>query len=138
MEIELDAADGPVSVLGNDDIDDILIRRVRFGAVFAIEEHHDVGVLFDGSRFAQVGEFRHLVGARFDGARELRECENGNVKFASELLKSSGYFGNFLDAIVAASPAASFHELEIIDNDESELVLRLEPPRHGAHLHDID
>ena len=138
MEVELDATDGTVSVFGDDDVDNVFVGRVGFGAVFAVEEHDDVGVLFDRTRFAQVGELRHLVGARFDGARELGEREDGDIEFAGELFESAGYFGNFLDAVVAASSAAPFHELEVVDNDEPELMFRLEAARHGAHFHNID
>ena len=138
VEIELNATDRTVSVFGDDDVDDVFVGSVGFGAVFAVEEHDDVGVLFDRARLSQVGKFRHLIGARFDGARELGEGENGNIEFSGELFETAGYFGNFLDTVVAVSSAATFHELEIVDDNESEFVFRLEAARHGAHFHDID
>jgi hypothetical protein len=55
----------------DDDVNDVLVRRIRFHPVFPIEEHDDVRILFDRTGFAEIGEFRDLVRAGFDGAGKL-------------------------------------------------------------------
>jgi len=64
----------------------------------AIDEQNDVGVLFDRSRFTQVGELRALVVAVLDLAGELRQCHDRYREFLGQRLEAHGDFGNFLHA----------------------------------------
>lgn len=137
LEVELDLADGTVSVFGDDDVHDVFVRGVGLVAILAREEHHDVCVLLDGSRFAEIGEFRDLILTGFDTSRELREGDDRDIEFARELLEAAGNFGNFLYSVVSAA-AASLHELQVVDDDDAEVVLGLEAARHGAHFHDVE
>ena len=137
LEVERDFADGAVTVFGDEDIDDVFVRSVGFDAVFAVEEEHDVSVLFDGTGFAEVGEFGHLVLAALYSTRELGECDDRDIEFAGELLQSAGDLGNLLHAIVAPT-ATTLHQLQIVDDDEAEFVFGLEAACHSAHLHNID
>lgn len=56
VEIEGHAADGAISVFSDVDFDDVFVGRVGFFAIFAVEEHDNVGVLLDGTGFAQIAE----------------------------------------------------------------------------------
>lgn len=47
VEVELDSADGAVTVLGDDQIGDILSLGFRVIVRFAVDEHNDVGILLD-------------------------------------------------------------------------------------------
>jgi len=51
------------------------------------DEHDDVGILFDGARFAQVGKQWPFVLALFDRARELRKGHDGTAKLAGQVLE---------------------------------------------------
>src|SRR5690349_13193234 len=57
-------------------------RRLAAGEIILLaeDEHHDVGVLLDRARFAQVREHRPLVVALLDGARELGERDDRDVE----------------------------------------------------------
>ena len=79
QEAQIDIRDRTVTVLGDDDLGHtrrrhtvlVLIDTVIFGTM---DESHDVGVLLDGSRFAQVrklGAFR--TAAQLRSTAQLRE-----------------------------------------------------------------
>src|SRR5688572_29794332 len=70
-EGEIDLANGPVSLFRYDDLGNALARRIRVIDFVAVNEKDQVGVLFDGARFAQVGHHRPLVLARVDAAIQL-------------------------------------------------------------------
>jgi hypothetical protein len=54
----------------------------RHHIIFLAEhEQHNVRVLLDRARFAKVRELRALVFSAFDSAAELRERDDGDVKF---------------------------------------------------------
>src|SRR5690606_20892077 len=65
-ELELDAADGTVSVLCDDNIVHTLSGQSLFVdsnlvVLRTIKEHDDISVLFDGTRLTQVRQLRPLV-----------------------------------------------------------------------------
>ena len=68
---------------------------------WTVDEGHDVGILLDGARFAQIGEFGELyfLGARFDGSVELREGDDGYVEFFGEGFKRAGDAAYFLFSV---------------------------------------
>ena len=77
QKIERDAAGGAVALFGDDEL--------RFGALLegkifvafvlarAVDENHEIGILLDGTGFAEVGEKRALVFAALVLPRELRQ-----------------------------------------------------------------
>ena len=86
MNVRLMSPVGPLRLLGDDHFDDALVlaRFVQFGAV----QHHDgVGVLFDGARFAQIGQARPMVLAVFRAAVDLGQGDDGNVQLAGQELE---------------------------------------------------
>ncbi len=55
-------------MLGDNDLGYILLDRIFFILVRAIDEHDDIGILLKRAGFAQVGEHRALVRALLDRA----------------------------------------------------------------------
>src|SRR5215471_12080285 len=89
-------ADRSVALLADDELGapgdgiPIFVRRVRpFVDLGAVDEHHEVGVLLDRARLAQVGELRALVLRRalFRRARELRERHHRYIELLRERLE---------------------------------------------------
>ena len=140
-EGEFDVVAGAVALLGDDDdgfvefigvgVHPFLVAAVHDG--FAVQEHDDVGILLDAAGFAEVaGAGEALFG--FAGAIELREAEDGDVEFAGEGFDAAGDRGDFLLAVVGL--AGGFHELEVVDGDEFDVVLELEAAGLGAEVHE--
>ena len=138
LEVEIDGVDRAVAVLGDDDFCLVLVLGVLVVIVLAVEKHDDVGVLLKGAGLAQVGEHRPLDLARFDGARELRERDDRHVELARERLQGTRDLGDLLLAVVAVLVRPALHELQVVDDDEVEAVLRLEAARLRAQVHDRD
>src|SRR5207249_10039006 len=65
---EPDRARRTVAVLGNVDLGQRTVLRLCVVDLVAVDEHDDVGVLFEGARLAQVGQQRPLVGALLEPA----------------------------------------------------------------------
>ena len=53
-EDQLHTADRSIAVLGDDDLGDVLLRRILLILVGTINEHDDVSILLDRTRFAKV------------------------------------------------------------------------------------
>src|ERR1035441_8511247 len=69
LEGQLDEAGGAVALFGDDEFGDAFeVGIVLFVDLFAEDEGHDVGVLLDGSGFAQVGELRTMVASAAFGS----------------------------------------------------------------------
>src|SRR5260221_13692246 len=157
LEAQLDRADRAMALLGDDDFgepgDALDILRPAVAAVvelvvglvrpahrlgtadivfLAEDEHDDVGVLFDRARFAEVGQHWPLVLAVLDRARELRQRHDRDVELLGDALETAGNLRNLLHAVLGAAPIpVALHELEVIDDDEVEPFLPLEPPCTG-------
>src|SRR4051794_24658147 len=61
QERELELARRAVSVLGDDDLRNALALGIRVVVLVAVDEHHQVGVLFDLAALPEVREDRSLV-----------------------------------------------------------------------------
>ena len=69
VEVELDLAHWAITVLGNDEIGDILeLRIVRLVVAWPVDEGDNIGVLLNRARFTQVGQLRHRRRARLHRA----------------------------------------------------------------------
>src|SRR5205814_9230705 len=99
---------GAATLLSDDDFRLIALfrREIHFAPVRAVDEHDDVGVLFDGTRFAQVGKLRAALFA-FGRARQLAEHEDGNLQFFCEALQTARNAGHFFLAAVEAAAACN-------------------------------
>ena len=67
-EGELLGSDRPIAVLGEDDLREPLVVGLLVVVLVAVEEHDEVGVLLDRSRFTQIRERRPFVGSALDCA----------------------------------------------------------------------
>ena len=87
-----------------------------------VQEHHDVGVLFDRSGFPQIRQLGPPVAATlFRCARQLRQRHEGNVELLGQLLERAGDVRDLLLSIFVAPPAA--HQLQVVHDEQVEAVL---------------
>ena len=69
VEVKLDLAYWAITVLGDDEISDILkLRIVWLVVAWSVNKGDDIGVLLDRARFTQVSQLRHWRGARLHRA----------------------------------------------------------------------
>ena len=73
-------------MLGHDDIRlaRALLRLVVLGPV---QQHNDIGVLFEGSGFAQVGHLRSVAGALLGAAIELGDGDHRDLELLGQQLE---------------------------------------------------
>ena len=83
---ELHVADRAVSLLGDDDFrlaaHSFPVLIVGLIILLTVYEHHQVGILLDGPRFAEVIEPRPIVAGDLGLPVELGETEHRDVEFA--------------------------------------------------------
>src|SRR5207249_2981883 len=83
-EGELDDARWAVALLADDQFGDALRIGRRLALVLvlilAVDEDHDVGVLFERARLAQVGQLRPVIRPRFRRAAQLRQDDDGDIQ----------------------------------------------------------
>src|SRR5215207_213034 len=84
QEQELDLAGRPIAVLGDDDVGDAFLIGVRVVLLVAINEQHDVCILLERARLAQIGQLRDVRRALLDRTAELAQGENRHAQLASE------------------------------------------------------
>ena len=112
--VEIDGADSSVSVLGEYEFAPVFV--VVFAA--ANEQDH-VGVLFDGSRFSEVGELGSphsaFGGPCLDGSVELGKEYDGYFELLCYDFCHAGGGGYFLLAVVMVVVGAHVDELEVVD-----------------------
>src|SRR2546425_930688 len=139
LEEELDRSRRAVALLPHDELRDPLDAFVRLGIdravveLLAIDEAHDVGVLLDGSGLAQVRELRApvLAAALLRRPGELRQGDHRNVQLLGQRLERAGDEGDLL--LPALRVGGTLHHLQVVDDHQADVVLRLEAPRLGAH-----
>src|SRR3954451_23803009 len=136
QESEHDLAHGTVAVLRDDYVCLTRTLRVAVVVLVSVDEHHEVGVLLDLPRFAQVREQRLLVRPRLDATRELRHGDNRHLQLARQHLEPAADLADLLDAAVGAVLGA--HELQVVDDHEAELVARVEAARLGTQVEDAE
>ena len=107
--------------------------RVVFRTVY---ETYDVGILFDGTGFAEVGQLRALVlvAAVFELSVELRKGDDGYVEFLGELLERTRYGADFLFAR-AEFKTAGCHELQVVYDNHADAVFAHQTSRLASQLH---
>ena len=66
-----DFAGGAVTVLADDAFGHAFFVGIGVVVFITIHKHNQVGILFDGAGFAQVGHHRAFVGAGFNSTRQL-------------------------------------------------------------------
>src|SRR6266571_2293109 len=139
FEVQLDRPGGTVALLADDHLGLPLDAVAGLGVAGAVvellpvDEAHDVRVLLDGARLAQVGELGAavLAAALLRRPRQLRDRHHGHVQLLGEPLQGAGDVGDLLLAVLDV--ARPRHELQVVDDDERDVVLGLEAPRLGPH-----
>src|SRR5262245_30699949 len=83
----------PVSLLRENELRGARVRVIRVAVVrvFAVDQDHDVGVLLECARLAEVRKLRTMVGSRFRGTTKLRQHDDRNVQLLREALERSRY-----------------------------------------------
>ena len=154
VELQFDGAGRAVALFADDDLR-LALHAFTFGQPFgeffpvrlrglahlviiflAEHEQHDVGILLDRARLAQVGKLRTFIIAAFDLARQLRQRQDRNVKILGERLEPRGNFRDFLHAAFAATTVRALQKLKIVDHKEIEPALAFQPPRPRRQLAD--
>ena len=97
---------------------------------FAEDEHDDVGVLLDRTGFAQVGQLRALVVARFHLTRQLRQRDDRNVQLLRDGFQTLRNLGNLVHAAVLRRRRSD--QLKIVDKEHVQPVRPLQPPGAGG------
>src|SRR5580658_3056563 len=128
---------GAVALLGDAELGFFALfgAGAGFEEVRAVDEHDDVGVLLDSAGFAEVGK----LGAAFvalGGAGELAENENGYLQFFREAFEAAGDAGDFFLAVAEAATGGD--ELQVVDDQEREAFVALEPASLCADFEDAD
>src|SRR4051812_22633572 len=104
LEVQLQVAGRPVALLTDEYFGDALDALVGLGIdrpvveLLSVDEQHDVGVLLDRARFAQVRELRPAMfaAALLGSAGELRKGHHGHVQLLGEGFERAGNVGNLL------------------------------------------
>ncbi len=87
---------------------------------------------------AQVREPRLGGGAGLRLAGELRQRHDRDLQLAGQGLETAADLRDLLDAIGVLRRRRGLHQLEVVDDDEVQADLRLEPPSLGPELHRAD
>src|SRR5690606_31371695 len=101
LEGQAHRADRAVTLLADDDLGRALVRRIGIVDLVAIDEDDHVGILLDGPGFAQIAHDGPLVGALFQAAIELRQCDHRAVQFLGQSLQRSADLRDFRGAVLA-------------------------------------
>ncbi|MPM36485.1 hypothetical protein SDC9_83083 [bioreactor metagenome] len=124
----------PVAVLGDDDVGlTDAVGLVLVVVVVAVDEDDYVRVLLQRAGLSQVGHRGALVVALLRVSVQLRDRDHRQLQFLGEQLHLPGELGHLqlagLDLLTGA------HQLQVVENDQLEVVLLLEPAGLGADLH---
>ncbi len=118
------ASDGTVPLLGDDDFrfpGDRLLLLATPIVLFTMNEHHDVRILLDRTRFAQMTQLGNVILSIFGLPVQLRETKYGSRQFASESLQAASDASDLFLARIAG--IVGFDELQIIDYDQAKFAL---------------
>src|SRR5712691_13483106 len=132
QERELHRPRGSVALLADDDLGQAAVLVGGLVLLLAVDEHHDVRVLLEAAALPKVRELRPLLRAGFGRARELAERDHGHAQLLGQALERPAARRDFLLSVRHSTRAR--HELQVVDDDEGEAVLRLQPAALRAHL----
>ena len=135
---QLDFAHRAVPLFGDDDLGQALVLLLLFAAqvvLFAVDEHHHVGVLLDRARLAEVAQSRAMVAGVFRLAVQLGQAQDRDFGFPRQPLQSPRDPRHlFLAGIVRV---VRLDQLQVVDGDQPQTALTaFDPPRGGGDLAD--
>src|SRR5580704_6946961 len=138
LELQLYCAGRTMALFADDKLGfSVRLGNLLFEIIFLAEyEHHHVGVLLDRARLAQIGKLRPLVVAVLDLSRQLGQGQDRDVEFLGERFEPGGDLGDFLNAVFGGAAAVALQELNVVDHQEIEAALALEPARPRRQLAD--
>src|SRR5262249_16937517 len=86
-ESELDRTDRSVPLLRDNEVRLAGVLFILLVDFFTVDEHDEISILFDGSRFAQVRQLRAVIAlALLRCAAQLRKGNNRQFEFLSQRL----------------------------------------------------
>src|SRR6202022_3803881 len=124
---------GPVAVLGDDQLG-LVALNVRVVQPFPVQEYDEIGVLLERPGLSQVAELGSMVSALLRRAGKLAHRDHRDIELHRETLEGARDFRDFLGAILGSSRTR--HQLDVVNNDQPDLLLHLQPPGFGAHGQD--
>jgi hypothetical protein len=101
-------------------------------------EHHDVGVLLDRARFAQVGELGPLVLALLDGAASCDRASTGRSSSLASVLRPRVISETSCTRFLLAALAGRREQLQVVDDQQAQPSGALEPAGAGAQARDAE
>ena len=99
----------------------------------AVDEDHNVGVLFQRSGLTEVPEPGPLILTRLEISVELADRDDRHLQLSCQVFQRTRDLG---DLLLAVLPRRAVHELHVVDDDESETMLAFEPPALGTYVGD--
>src|SRR5262249_9907474 len=118
-------------MLANQDLRNALFFGVGDIHLMAIEEHDDIGILFDRTGVAQIREHGPSVVTCLTGSGELRQDDHGNIKFLRQEFELARSVCN---ALLLSVGVMELDESQIVDDQHVEPASRLELPSLGGDL----
>ena len=112
-------------------------RLIPLEVVFLPEdEHYDIGILLDRTRFAKVRKLRAFIVAVLDLPAELREGDDRYVQILCQGLQSPRDLRDFLHPVVRPAAGGCLHQLKVVDHDQVKFLLTLESTRPCSQCRD--
>ena len=86
-ESQLYRAYRTVPLLGDNNLNNVLLLGLFIVVIVTVQERNDIGILLDRTGFPQVGHHRTLVLPLLYAPAELGQGDNGNVQLPGNLLQ---------------------------------------------------
>ena len=97
-----------------------------------MDEHNDVGVLFNCAGFAKMAQAGTVVFRHFGHTVKLGQAQDRDVEFAREPFKTPRNLSDLL--LTGIKLIIRLDEAEVVDNNEAQPNLTLKPPRDRAYF----
>src|SRR5680860_1417354 len=88
----------------------------------------------EATGFTKVAHLRPLVGALLTAAVQLRDSDDGDLELLGQELEGTGELGDLL--LPALDAFARAHQLQVVDDHQTKVVLLLEATALGPDLHE--
>ena len=96
LESQLPITRRAIAMFPNQNIGNAFFFRLRIINLIAINEHHDIRILFNSPGFPEISQNRDRGFPILDRATELGQRKHGNIQFFCEGLERPADIGNFL------------------------------------------
>src|SRR5260221_315355 len=118
------------------DVVGLLVRSEYYETNEEAKQSHDVGVLFNRTRFPEIAQARPTTffGSSVRLPVELSNHDDWNIELFGERFNSCRYFGNLDLTIVLRAPAGRTKQLQVINYEKLYLVRRNQAASLGSKL----